>query len=66
MKWYVRIAIALLFVIFSPIIILCLCVGLIAYLFAVPKNKKEYTNSEYFKDFNKKARFGKYYYLKAN
>lgn len=52
MKWYVRIAIALLFVIFSPIIILCLCVGLIAYLFAVPKNKKEYTNSEYFKDFN--------------
>lgn len=52
MKWYQKALIVVCVVIFSPIIILGICAALVAYLFEMPKNKKEYTNSEYFKDFN--------------
>jgi len=52
MKWYHKVLICICVVIFSPIIILGICTASIAYLFEMPKNKKEYTNSEYFKDFN--------------
>lgn len=52
MKWYQKVLIVVCLVIISPIIILGICAALVAYLFEMPKNKKEYTNSEYFKVFN--------------
>lgn len=52
MKWYYKILIFVCVVIFSPIIILGICGALVAHLFEIPKNKKEYINSEYFLNFN--------------
>ena len=52
MKWYKKALIIICVIIFSPIILLGICAILIYYLFEMQKNKKEYTNSEYFKDFN--------------
>ena len=53
LKWYQQLLIIILIVIFSPLIILgCIFAG-IYYLFQMPKNKKEYKCSSYFKDFKK-------------
>ena len=52
MKWYHKVLIFLCVIIFSPIIILGICAALVAYLFDMPRTKKEYISSEYFKDFN--------------
>ncbi len=52
MKWYYKALIIVFLIIFSPVIIFGICAAFIAYLFELPKNKKEYAQSEYFKDFN--------------
>lgn len=52
MKWYHKVLIFVCVLIFSPIIIFGIFAAAIAYLFEMPKNKKEYTNSDYFKDFS--------------
>lgn len=51
MKWHIKILIALLVVIFSPIIVAFLIIAAITYLFQLPKNIKEYKNSQYYKEF---------------
>lgn len=51
MKWYVRILMALLVVVLSPIIVIFLICAAITYVFQLPKNKKEYKKSQYYKEF---------------
>ncbi len=51
MKWYIKILIALLVIVFSPIILFGLLIGFGVYLFNLPKNMKDYKNSQYYKDF---------------
>ncbi len=54
LKWYQKILLCLLLVIFSPIIItFIICAG-ISTLFQTPKNKKEYKMSRYYLDFKQK------------
>ena len=52
MKWYNKLAIFLCVVVFSPIILAAVLFAGAMYLFKLPKNKKEYRESEYFKDLN--------------
>ena len=51
MKWYYKILIGLVIVLFSPLIITGLIVFGISELIHLPGNIKEYKNSQYFKDF---------------
>lgn len=52
MKWYHKALLILCVIAFSPIIIFAIVVESVRYLFELPKNKKEYAESRYFKDFN--------------
>lgn len=61
MKWYYKILIAVLIVLFSPLIITGLIFWGISELVHLPGNIKEYKNSQYFKDFNEKFKSNKIY-----
>ncbi len=52
MKWYNKILLVLAIIIFSPIILLGIIIASISYLFEMPKNKREYKNSQYYADFH--------------
>lgn len=54
MKWYYKILIAGMVILFSPLIILGVVIYGISYLFCLPKSIKEYKKSQYFKDFQEK------------
>ncbi len=54
MKWYYKIFIAGITILFSPLIILGVVIYGISYLFCLPKSIKEYKGSQYFKDFQEK------------
>lgn len=54
LKWYQKLLIALLIIVFSPLIIAFLVIAGIYILFQVPKDKKEYKRSPYFTDFKQK------------
>ena len=51
MKWYIKLLIALLVIVFSPIIVTFLIIAAITYLIQLPHNIKEYKNSLYYKEF---------------
>ena len=51
MKWYHRLLIVICVIIFSPIILIGFVISSIAYLFELPKNRKAYKSSQYYKDF---------------
>ncbi len=51
MKWYEKLLMVLLVIIFSPLILVFLLVAGIVYLFHLPENKKAYKNSPYYKTF---------------
>ena len=53
-KWYRKVLIALLIVIFSPLIIVGIVIGGIYTAFRMPKLKREYKNSRYYADFGRK------------
>lgn len=55
MKWYIKLFIFLAVVVFSPFILICILIAVIAYLFQLPKDIKLYKNSSYYKDFNLKS-----------
>ena len=54
LKWYQKLLIGLLVVIFSPLILAFLIFAGIYALFQIPKNKKEYKKSRYYLDFKQK------------
>lgn len=54
MKWYYKILIAGMVILFSPLIILGVVIYGLSYLFCLPKSIKEYKKSQYFKDFQEK------------
>lgn len=51
MKWYIKLLIALLVIVFSPIIVIFLIVAAVTYLIRLPGNVKAYENSQYYKEF---------------
>lgn len=51
MKWYIKLLIILLVIVFSPVIVAFLIIAAIIYLFQLPKHIKEYKNSQYYKEF---------------
>ena len=56
-KWYMKLLIALLIIIFSPLIIMIIiwiAIGGIYTAFRMPKMKREYKNSRYYADFKRK------------
>ena len=56
LKWYQKLLIGLLVVIFSPLILAFLIFAGIYALFQLPKNKKEYKKTRYYLDFKQKFR----------
>ncbi len=54
MKWYQKLWIGLLVVLFSPLILAALISAGIYAIFQIPKNKKEYKKSRYYLDFKQK------------
>lgn len=52
MKLYHRILIVICIIFLSPIILIGFMISSIAYLFELPKNKKAYKSSQYYKDFS--------------
>ena len=55
MKWQNKLAglgVVLLVVLFSPVILVWMLVDRVVYLFSLPKLKKEYHQSDYYKDLN--------------
>ena len=52
MKWYNKILLVLAIIIFSPIILLGIIIASMSYLFEMPKNMREYKNSQYYADFH--------------
>ena len=54
MKWYIKLFKFLAVVVFSPFILVCILIAVIAYLFQLPKDIKLYKDSSYYKDFNLK------------
>lgn len=52
MKWYQKIVAFICAIVFSPLIILGLLVVLVVLLIDLPKEKKQYKKSEYYKEFN--------------
>ena len=52
MKWYQKILAFICAIVFSPLIILGLLVVLVVLLIDLPKEKKQYKKSEYYKEFN--------------
>ena len=51
MKWYVKLLITLLVIIFSPLIAVFIIIAAATYLFQLPKNVKEYKKSKYYQEF---------------
>lgn len=51
MKWYTKLWIILLVIVFSPLILGGLLIAAIGYFFGRPKDKKAYRNSFYYKEF---------------
>lgn len=54
MKWYKKLLIFLCVVVLSPLILTSVLIAVISYLFQLPKDKKLYKNSSYYKDFKLK------------
>jgi len=51
MKWYVKLLITLLVIIFSPLIAVFIIIAAATYLFQLPKIVKEYKKSKYYQEF---------------
>lgn len=52
MPWYYIVLLVISIIVFSPIIILGILIAFVAYLVEIPRNKKAYAKSAYFRDFN--------------
>lgn len=51
MKWYLKLLLAVVIIALMPLILIFLFIAFVSYLFQLPKLKKEYKNSLYYKEF---------------
>lgn len=61
MKWYNKLLIGLLVIVFSPLIIAFVLIALVYVLLQTPKTRKEYKNSQYYKDFHSPYSMRRFY-----